>query len=306
MSGDAERPILVLGANGQLGHELPRALSGLGRVIALDRAAADLSDPESLRGVLRRHEAGIIVNAAAYTAVDRAESEPDLAQTINGDAPGVLAEEAQSLGATLVHFSTDYVFDGHKASPYLERDQTNPLSAYGRSKLSGERAVARACQRHLIFRTSWVFGAHGGNFLKTILRLAAGDDGLRVVADQVGAPTSSRLIANVTRQALVMLWHAQEDDARWGLYHIASAGETSWHAYARYVVEHGLQRGMRLKVTPDAVAPITTAEYPVAARRPANSRLDTGKLRTAFALTLPHWKREVDQVLNELTSGRTR
>jgi dTDP-4-dehydrorhamnose reductase len=306
MGREAARRILVLGAHGQVGHELPRALCRLGQVIALDRSGADLGEPESLRAVVREHRPQAIVNAAAYTAVDRAESEPELARTINAVAPGVLAEEARALGACLVHYSTDYVFDGRKNTPYDERDVPNPLSAYGRSKLSGERAVAGACGRHLIMRTSWVVGAHGANFLKTMLRLAAERDSLRVVADQHGAPTSAALIADVTARALQCMAQALEGDSRWGLYHLAAAGETTWHGYARHVVGRARDLGVALKAAPDAVAAITTAEYPTPAARPANSRLNTAKLRTTFAVELPDWRHGVDQVLEQLGAGQQR
>ena len=303
---NAARRILVFGCNGQVGHELTRALSGLGRVTALDRSRADLSQPESLRDIVRHHEPDIIVNAAAYTAVDRAESEPELAHAVNATAPGVLAEEAQASGACLVHYSTDYVFDGKKNSPYREEDPTSPLSVYGRSKLAGELAVAGACERHVIFRTSWVFGVHGSNFLKTILRVAADRDSLQVVADQFGAPTSAGLIAKLTCKFLKQILPAREKDARWGLYHLAAAGEASWHAYARHVIARGHQIGIPLKAAPDSVAPISTTSYPVAAPRPANSRLDTSKLRSALAVDLPDWRGDVDEVIQELYSLQTR
>ncbi len=300
MAESTDLRILLLGANGQLGHELRRTLADLGQVIGLQRAGADFSAPQSLRAIVREHRPQIIVNAAAHTAVDRAEREPDLARTINSVAPGVLAEEAQALGACLVHYSTDYVFDGRKNTPYDESDVPNPLSVYGRSKLSGERAVAEACVRHLILRTSWVVGAHGANFLKTILRLAAERDSLRVVADQHGAPTAAALIADVTARALQTLVQASERDARWRLYHLAAGGETSWHGYARHVIGRARELGMALKAVPEAVIPISTAEYQTPARRPANSRLCTARLRAAFAVELPDWRQGVDQVLEQL------
>lgn len=301
-----EQRILVLGVTGQVGHELLRALAGSGCVTGLDRAGADLSVPDSLRAAVRRHRPDVIVNAAAYTAVDRAEREADVAYAINGVAPGILAEEARALGACFVHYSTDYVFDGRKEAPYEEQDTPGPLSTYGRSKLAGERAVVRAGGRYLVLRASWVVGAHGTNFLKTMLRLAADRDSLRVVADQHGAPTSAALIADVTARALQSMANATEGDARWGLYHLAAAGETTWHAYARHVISRARDLGMALRATPDAVAPITTAEYPSPAARPANSRLNTTKLRTTFAVELADWKRGVDRVLEELTGGKER
>lgn len=296
--------MLLLGANGQIGHELSRALARLGEVIALDRLAADLSQPELLRGIVRAHHPHVIVNAAAYTAVDLAESEPELTQLVNGVAPGVLAEEALAVGGCLVHYSTDYVFDGRKEMPYDENDRPNPLSVYGRSKLAGERAVAQVGGRFLILRTSWVVGVHGGNFLKTMLHLAAERDALRVVVDQHGAPTSARLIAYVTAGALQALLQNQDAEARWGLYHLAAAGETTWHGYAQHVIRRAHELGLPLKATPQSVAAITTADFPVIARRPANSRLDTSRLRTAFGLSLPHWRDGVNQVLGQLVSER--
>jgi len=294
------RCILVFGAHGQVGHELPRALRGLGRVFALDRSGADLAAPESLRAVLRQYRPEVIVNAAAYTSVDRAETEPDLAFTVNGVAPGVLAQEAEAVGASFVHYSTDYVFDGRKEAPYDESDLPNPLSAYGRSKLAGERAVAEACTRHLIFRTSWVMGSHGANFVKTILRLAAERDNLLVVADQHGAPTAARLIADVTASVLQSLLRAPEARSAWGLYHLAAAGETSWHGYARHLIGRARELGMPLRASPDSVTAISTADYPTPAKRPANSRLCTARLRNAFAVELPDWRHGVDQVLCQL------
>lgn len=302
---EAERRILLFGAGGQLGQELTRALGALGPVIALDRTAADFSTPESLRAVVRRVGPAIVANAAAYTAVDRAESEPELAYAVNAEAPRVLAEESEAAGAVFVHYSTDYVFDGQKENPYVEEDAANPLSVYGRSKLDGETAIRRVSRRHLIFRTSWVMGAHGANFLKTILRLAAERDSLRVVADQIGAPTPARLIAETTRDVLGTLRLAPTDDERWGLYHLTSSGETSWHAYARYIVEQGGHLGVPLRASPESVVPIATMDYSSAAPRPANSRLSSAKLRHAFGVTLPDWRRGVDLVLHELHSRRT-
>jgi dTDP-4-dehydrorhamnose reductase len=302
----AARRILVFGLNGQVGHELTGALAELGQLTALDRAHGDLSHPESLRAIVRHFKPDIIVNAAAYTAVDRAESEPDLAHTVNAVAPGVLAEEAQKSGACLVHYSTDYVFDGEKPGPYAETDATGPLSVYGRTKLLGELAVARACQRHVIFRTSWVFGAHGSNFLKTILRLAAERESLRVVGNQFGAPTSARLIAMITGRFLEQVLTVRDLDAAWGLYHLAPAGEASWYAYARHIIAIGCELGMPLRATPDSVVPISTADYPVTAPRPSNSRLNTSRLRTLLDVELPDWRPDVTQTILELHSSRSR
>lgn len=293
--------ILLFGANGQVGFELQRSLAPLGAVVALTRAQADLSRPDSLRALVRDYAPGVIVNAAAYTAVDRAEAEPELARCVNALAPGVLAEEAARLGAAMVHFSTDYVFDGGQAAAYVETDTPHPLSVYGNTKWAGELAVAQACPRHLIFRTSWVFGPHGGNFLKTMLRLAAERDRLRVVADQIGAPTSSTLIAATTAAVLRIMHGADAQDPRWGLYHLTAGGQASWHDYACYLIAQGHAHGLALRARPDTVAAITTADYPVAATRPANSCLNTTKLRQAFGVELPAWQVGVDAVVATLT-----
>ncbi len=291
--------ILMFGANGQVGHELQHTLTALGQIVTLDVPEVDFSRPDSLRTMVRRHRPRIIVNAAAYTAVDKAESASELAFAVNAAAPGVLAEEAEALDACLVHYSTDYVFDGRKASPYVETDAPNPLSVYGRSKLEGERAV-QACKKHLIFRTSWVIGTHGSNFVKTILRLAGERDSLRIVADQLGVPTSAGLLAEVTAKILSQMAERSPDDARWGLYHLVAAGETSWHGVARHIIARTSALGLPLKAKPESVAPIATADYPLPAMRPANSRLDTSKLRSAFALTLPDWTVGVNDVLDRL------
>lgn len=300
MAPDTASGILLLGGTGQLGHELQRTLAPLGPVVAPGRDEADLCSPEALRAVVRRYQPEVVVNAAAFTAVDRAEREPELAHRINEGAAGIIAEAAAAVGASVVHFSTDYVFDGRKQGAYVETDAAAPLSEYGRSKLGGEIAVARANPRNLVFRTSWVLGAHGTNFLRTMLRLGATNDTIRVVADQIGAPTSAALIADMTTRALQALRGGSRQDPRWGLYHLTASGETSWHGYARHVIRRAHEFGFLLKATPDTVVPITTAEYPVAAPRPANSLLDTTKFRTTFALDLPHWTHGVDEVLRSL------
>ena len=298
------RKILLFGANGQVGHALAPLLAGLGEVVACTRADVDLSDRAALAGAIGalvdRERPAIVVNAAAYTAVDRAESEPDLAETVNAIAPGAMAQAARDAGACLVHFSTDYVFDGEKAGPYVESDPTNPLSVYGATKLRGEQAIAHACARHLILRTSWVFGAHGGNFLKTMLKLAQERDSLRVVADQIGAPTGAALLARSTLTMLGAVVGCLATDPRWGVYHLVAGGETSWHGYARDVIAKARDMGWPIRVADDAIAPISTADYPVAARRPANSRLDTARIRAAFGLEIPDWKAGVDEVLSAL------
>jgi dTDP-4-dehydrorhamnose reductase len=289
--------ILLLGRNGQVGWELQRSLAPLGELVALDRAGGDLAEPERLRDTVRRMRPDVIVNAAGYTAVDKAESEPELAATINAKAPAVLAEEAAAAGAWIVHYSTDYVFDGSGDAPRDESAPTGPLSVYGRTKLAGERGVVEHAPRHLVFRTSWVYAARGGNFARTMLRLAQERDRLRVIDDQVGAPTGAELIADVTAHALRA---AQAQPRLAGVYHLAAAGETSWHGYARHVIEWARERGHALKVAPDAIEPIPTTDYPTPARRPLNSRLDTRKLREAFGVVLPPWRNGVDRMLGEV------
>ncbi len=296
--------ILLLGANGQLGHQLSIELLALGPVKALTRAQADLSDPVNLRNALQTATAlfvpDVIVNAAAYTAVDKAETDTDQAMAVNAQSAGVLAEFAQSVGACLVHYSTDYVFDGSGTRPWAEGDAVVPKSVYGKTKYLGEQAIAKACQKHLVLRTSWVVGSHGGNFLKTMLRLAADRDSLRVVADQVGVPTSTKLLANTTIALLRAMQGATVDDARWGVYHLAPAGETTWHGYAQHVVAGALARGAKLKAGVNDVHPISTAEYPLPAPRPLNSRLNTEKIQRTFGLSLPNWQSGVDAILDEL------
>jgi len=301
--------ILLIGGNGQVGHALKSSLQALGEVIVCTRTELDLS----LAGVgsaadcpisalVSRVKPSIIVNATAYTAVDRAETETELAHTINAVAPGLLAKAAHAVGACVVHYSTDYVYAGTKQAPYIETDETQPLSAYGRSKLAGEQAVSEACPRHLIFRTSWVVGAHGGNFLKTMLKLAQERDALRVVADQVGAPTSAKLIAETTTQILNVMTGQPADDPRWGVYHLTAGGVTNWHAYASYVIAQARVAGWPIKVADEAIAAIRTEDYPVAATRPMNSCLDTSKVRQAFGVSLPDWRVGVDEVLVALKS----
>jgi dTDP-4-dehydrorhamnose reductase len=300
MKRNMTRPvILLLGANGQVGHELQRTLPDLGSVVALGVPEIDFSQPESLREIVRAQRPDIIVNAAAYTAVDKAESESERAFAINAAAPGVLAEEAEALGVCLVHYSTDYVFDGRKSSPYVETDATGPLSVYGRSKLDGECRV-QGCAKHLTFRTGWVVGVHGQNFIKTMLRLASDKEALRVVADQFGSPTSAALLAEVTAKTLARMIDRPASDARWGLYHLVAAGHTSWHGLARYVVARAVAMGLPLKVKPEAVLAITTSEYPTSATRPQNSRLDTRKFQSTFALTPADWTQGVNDVLDRL------
>lgn len=292
--------ILLTGKDGQVGFELQRALAPLGEVIALDRQDCDLANPDAIRHVLAWVQPDVIVNPAAYTAVDKAESEPELAQAINGVAPGLLGNEAARRGALVVHYSTDYVFDGAKEEAYCEDDAPNPQSAYGKSKLAGERALQASGADHLIFRTSWVFGAHGGNFAKTMLRLAGEREGLKVVADQFGAPTSAALLADVTAQVLGRYQREGRASFPFGLYHLAAGGCTSWHEYAKTVIRAALSAGKPLKLTVDQVLPITTADYPLPASRPNNSRLDTSRLRQTFGLKLPDWQSGLDHVLQQI------
>ena len=296
--------VLLLGANGQLGFGLGSALKALGEVKALTRSEADFSNAfdlcETLLPVVEKFQPHVIVNAAAYTAVDKAQTEQTIALQVNAQSVGVLAELAQSVNAVLVHYSTDYVFDGAGDAPWAENDQTNPLSVYGQSKWLGECAVRQHCRKHLILRTSWVVGAHGNNFLKTMLRLAAERDGLRVVADQMGAPTSTDLLAKFTVDILQTILPAAKDDARFGTYHLTASGETSWHAYAQYVIAGALKRGAHLTCKPESIEPIPTCAYPLPAPRPANSRLNTEKIRSTFGTELPAWQVGVDAILDVL------
>lgn len=299
------RKILLLGKNGQVGWELQRALAPLGEVIALDRHGADglcgdLADLPGLAATVRRLAPAVIVNAAAYTAVDQAESNAALARLVNAEAPGVLAREAAVLGAWLVHYSTDYVFDGSGRTPWREDAPTGPLSVYGRSKLEGEQAIAASGARALVFRTSWVYAARGGNFAKTMLKLAQEREQLRVIADQIGAPTGAELIADVTAHALRHV-HATADGARLeGIYHLAAAGETSWHGYAQFVLDQAARAGVTLKLTSGQIEAIPSHAYPLPAARPANSRLDTTRLRNSFGLHLPPWQDGVARMLEEI------
>lgn len=292
--------ILLTGSNGQVGFELLRALAPLGEVVAVDLADCDLSSPDAIRRLVAEVEPQVIINPAAYTAVDKAEAEPALAQAINGTAPGVFGEEAARLGALVIHFSTDYVFDGSMPGAYLETDGPNPQSVYGQTKLAGEQALQASGADYLIFRTSWVFGAHGANFAKTMLRLAGERDGLKIVADQFGAPTSAALLADVTAQVLGRYQREGRVGFPFGLYHLVAGGCTTWHEYAQTVVRAAQAAGKPLKLTADDILPITTADYPLPAPRPSNSRLDTSRLRQTFGLELPDWQRGLDHVLRQI------
>ncbi|MES2012492.1 MAG: dTDP-4-dehydrorhamnose reductase [Pseudomonadota bacterium] len=298
------KKILVTGVNGQVGHALQAAfthkISLDNTVISLDRSQLDLTNTAEIRRVIQSIQPDLIINPAAYTAVDKAETELELAYAINATAPKILAEEAARVGARLIHFSTDYVYNGAKSSSYTEDDATEPLSIYGKSKLAGEDAIRSVGLPHLIFRTSWVYGAYGKNFLKTILRLAAERDELRIVADQVGAPTSANAIANAVLEVITR-WQAETTDT----YHLVNAGQTSWHGFARAIVEEYAQlqaiRGWpSLKVGPEDIQAITTKEFPTPAVRPANSCLDCAKLARDFSVQLPDWHESLVSELQAL------
>jgi dTDP-4-dehydrorhamnose reductase len=294
--------ILLLGKNGQVGWELQRALAPLGEVVALGRSSlgelkADFLQPEQLAQTVRSVAPELIVNAAAYTAVDRAESEPDVARAINATAPAVLADAAAASGAWLVHYSTDYVFSGQGQTPWTEDDATGPLSVYGATKLQGEQAIRQSGCKHLIFRTSWVYGTHGGNFAKTMLRLAQERDHLTVIDDQIGAPTGADLLADLTAHA----WRtAQARPEVSGTYHAAAAGHTHWHGYAQHVIEFARAAGQPIRVAAHKIAAVPTSTFPTAAKRPANSRLNTTKLQQTFGVTLPPWPWGVERMLTEI------
>mgnify|MGYP003585330861 FL=1 len=292
--------LLLLGKGGQVGWELQRSLAPLGEVVALDHEStqfhADFSQPERLADTVRAIRPDVIVNAAAHTAVDRAESEPELARKLNATAPGVLAQAAVDLGALMVHYSTDYVFDGSGEQAWHEDDATGPLSVYGQTKLEGEQLVARNCPRHLIFRTSWVYAARGANFAKTMLRLAKERDKLTVIDDQFGAPTGAELLADATAHAIR---ETLRDSGKAGLYHLVAAGVTTWNGYARFVLEQAQSLGVELKAGPQAVEPVSTSAFPTPAKRPHNSRLDTSKFKQSFGLVLPSWEEGVARMLRE-------
>jgi dTDP-4-dehydrorhamnose reductase len=294
--------ILLLGKNGQVGWELQRALATLGDVVACDFDSpgdqqADFSQPESLLPLLRALKPAVIVCAAAHTAVDKAESEPDLARRINATAPGLIAREAAATGAMLVHYSTDYVFDGSGDQPRAEDAATSPLSVYGHTKLEGEELIRASGCQHLILRTSWVYAARGGNFARTMLKLAAERDSLQVINDQIGAPTGADMLADVTAHAVRALkWQPQLA----GTYHCAAGGHTSWHGYASLVIGWARSHGLPIQVAAEAIAAIPSSAYPTPARRPLNSRLDTRKLQNAFGVTLPPWQQGVERMLAEV------
>lgn len=293
--------ILLFGKGGQVGWELQRSLSVLGTVTALDfdstEHCGDFSNPAGVAETVRTLRPDVIVNAAAHTAVDKAESEVDFARTLNATTPGAIAQEAVQIGAWLVHYSTDYVFDGSGSRPWVEADTPGPLSVYGRTKLEGEQLIAQSGAKHLILRTSWVYAARGGNFAKTMLRLAQERERLTVIDDQWGAPTGADLLADVTAHAIRHLQKHPEDA---GLYNLVAAGETNWNEYAKFVLTTAAKHPVGEKIVAREVAPVPTSAFPTPAVRPHNSRLDTSKLRSTFGLTLPHWQAGVARMLTEI------
>lgn len=295
---------LLFGCNGQVGGELQKTLSSLGNVVALDvdstEHCGDFTKPDAIAETIRSIRPDVIVNAAAYTAVDKAESEPELAFLVNAQTPGILAQEAEKLGAWLIHYSTDYVFDGSGGEAWKETDAPNPLNIYGASKLQGERNIAANCSKYIILRTSWVYAAKGGNFAKTMLRLAQERESLSVVDDQIGAPTGARLLARLTADVIPK---AMQNPGLSGLYHAVAAGETSWYGYARFVIGGARQRGVAIKVSDENVRPVTSSQFPTPAKRPANSRLDTSKLEQAFGIKLPDWQTGVAEMLDDIRVG---
>ena len=295
--------ILLLGKNGQVGWELQRSLAPLSELLALDRRSTthcgDLSQPERLAQAVRDWRPDVIVNAAAHTAVDKAESEPDLVRCLNATAPAALAQAAAEIGAWLVHYSTDYVFNGQGKQPWQEADAPEPLGVYGQTKLEGEQAIAASGCKHLIFRTSWVYAARGGNFAKTMLRLAGERERLTVIDDQHGAPTGADLIADVTAHTIRQVM-ANPDQALSGIYHLVASGETSWHGYARHVIAQARYINPELGLKVNDIAPVPTSAFPTPAKRPLNSRLSTHKLQQAFGLLLPPWQQGVNRMLSEI------
>jgi dTDP-4-dehydrorhamnose reductase len=290
--------IFLTGSNGQVGFELQKKLSVLGEVIATNREELDLTDPDAIRQIIDQTKPDIIINPAAYTAVDKAESEPELAYKINVTAPEVLALMAAELDIPLIHFSTDYVFDGLKKEAYVETDETNPQSVYGKTKCEGEEKV-RTHPKHIILRTSWVFGVHGNNFLKTMLRLIKEKDSLNIVGDQWGSPASATMLADVTFKIVDAILK-NKNFSDYGTYHVTSDGETNWHAYASFISSEAMKLNVKVTCAPYKIHPILSSEYPTAAKRPFNSRLNTDKLKKTFMLELPHWESEVKRVLKEI------
>lgn len=292
--------ILLTGVNGQVGYELQSALAPLGEVITLTRQKLDLSQIEQIQHVLNEYQPTIIVNPAAYTAVDKAESDSEMAYQVNQQAVHVLAQWAAQHDALLIHYSTDYVFDGSKDEPYVEDDSTNPQSVYGLSKCLGEEAIRQSHAKHFILRTSWVFGAHGHNFIKTILRLAKERSSLSIVADQYGAPTSAKLIASMTVEILKQYLQHPQDEHHYGTYHLCAMGQTTWYDYACLIVQTALEQGQSLALTVQNIQPIESSAYPVPAKRPTNSRLNCAKLCSHFRVDLPMWQLDVKQLIKQL------
>ena len=305
MSAPRLPKILITGTDGQVGFELTRTLAPLGVIKALMRADLDLGDEDALRTLLDAEHPDIIVNPAAYTAVDKAESDVAAAYAVNERAPAVMAQWAAAHGAFMVHYSTDYVFEGSGETPYVENDAVAPQSVYGASKEKGEQAVRATLPEHFIFRTSWVFGAYGANFLKTMLRLMQERETLNVVADQIGAPTSAALLADVTSHVVRDTWQKRQlnDSVDYGTYHLVAGGETSWHGYAQYVGQLAQAAGVPLKVTPETIGAIASSAYPTPAKRPLNSRLNTEKLQNTFGLRLPDWQAGVRHAFELITKG---
>jgi dTDP-4-dehydrorhamnose reductase len=290
--------ILLTGSHGQVAFELNKKLSALGEVIATDREELNLEDAQAIRSFIDQIKPDIIINPAAYTAVDKAESEPELAHLINVSAPEVLAGKARELDIPLIHFSTDYVFDGLKKEAYVETDKTNPQSVYGKTKCEGEKKV-RHHPMHIILRTSWVFGVHGANFLKTMLRLIQEKESLNIVGDQWGSPASAAMLSDVTFKIVDRIFK-DKNFKDYGTYHVTNDGETNWHAYASLISSEAMKLNLKVKCAPDKIYPILTSKYPTAAKRPSNSRLNTDKLKKTFMLELPHWELEVKKVLKEI------
>lgn len=291
--------ILLFAKNGQVGWELQRALAPLGELIALDKTQCDLSNSQQLQQTLSEHAPQIIVNASAYTAVDKAEEEPELAHAINATAPAIMASQAKQLGALLVHYSTDYVFSGEGTTPWLEDDITSPQNTYGKTKREGEEVIEQSGCNYLIFRTSWVYAARSQNFIAAMHRLMVERDALGIVSDQIGVPTSAELIADVSAHAIAQ---TLQDAKKCGIYHLAASGETSWYDYAKLIADELLKAGVELKITPSAIKPIKTSEYPTPAKRPLNSRLNTQKIAIAFNLTMPNWQQGVKRAIAEKLS----
>ena len=293
--------ILLFGKNGQIGWELQRSLAPLGKLITLDRRdlhyCGDLANPAGIAHTLQTIHPDIIVNAAAYTAVDQAENEPELAFRINAEAPELLARQAEQIGAWLIHYSTDYVFNGSGNYPWRETDLTSPINTYGLSKLRGEEEIRKSNCKYMILRTSWVYAARGKNFIKTILRLAQEKEQLTIIDDQIGAPTSAELLADITAQAIPKLLKHPEKS---GIYHVAAGGEISWYSYARFLLDFACKHDIPIKARPDTIIPVHSETFVTAAKRPLNSRLNTEKFRNTFQLYLPHWQTAVTRMLEEI------